>query len=143
MSAGRDRAFLDTNVLVYAWSESNAPKGVKARSIIRELAGQNSAVVSMQVLQEFYSVLTTKMNCDKLLAKEAMLGFARIPLVQTDLALLQQAIDISILTRLSFWDALIVAAAEYAKCTTLYSEDMNARQIIRGIRIVNPFSDST
>jgi len=143
MSAGKNRVFLDTNVLVYAWSESNTSKGARARSVIRELVSQNSAVISMQVLQEFYSVLTTKMNCDKLLAKEAMLGFTRIPLVQTDLALLQQAIDISILTRLSFWDALIVAAAEYANCTMLYSEDMNAGQTIRGIRIVNPFSELT
>ena len=139
MSVDKRRSFFDTNVLVYAWSETGTTKGEIARLLIKEQVRENSAVISIQVLQEFYSVVTTKMNCDKLLAKEAMLGFARIPLVQVDLVLLQRAIDISILSRLSFWDALIIAAAECAKCSVLYSEDLNAGQMIRHIRVVNPF----
>jgi len=139
MSVGKRRSFFDTNVLVYAWSEKDTAKGEIARSLIREQVLQNSAVVSIQVLQEFYNVVTTKMNCDKLLAKEAMLGFARIPLIQVNLDLLQRAIDISILSRLSFWDALIIAAAESAKCSVLYSEDLNAGQTIRNIQVINPF----
>jgi predicted nucleic acid-binding protein len=142
MSVAKARCFLDTNILVYAWTGSGTEKGEIARSLISDLVKSNLAVVSTQVLQEFYNVVTTKMNCEKRIAKEAMLRFGRIPLVQIDLALLQQAIDISILTQLSFWDALIIAAAEYANCKVLYSEDMNAGQTIRTATIVNPFSST-
>jgi len=59
--------------------------------------------------------------------------------VQVDPGMIREAVDISILNRISFWDSLIVAAAESARCEFLYTEDLNAGQIIRGVRIENPF----
>ena len=53
-------------------------------------------------------------------------------------ALIKEAIDCSIINRLSFWDALIIAAAESAKCERLWTEDLNHGQIVRGVRIENP-----
>jgi predicted nucleic acid-binding protein len=52
--------------------------------------------------------------------------------------LIKDAIDCSIINRLSFWDALIVVSAEIAQCETLWTEDLNHGQIIRGVRIENP-----
>jgi predicted nucleic acid-binding protein len=52
---------------------------------------------------------------------------------------IEEAINISIASRLSFWDALIIASAGTANCSAVYSEDLNDGQIIRGVRIVNPF----
>jgi len=139
MSAAKGRYFLDTNILVYAWANKDNDRSTKARSLIGECVKNNSAVISTQVLQEFYSVVTVKLGCDKLAAKEATQRFSRIPLVQVDAALIQQAIDISILSQLSFWDSLIIAAAGYANCHILYSEDLNDGQVVRSITIANPF----
>ena len=59
--------------------------------------------------------------------------------VQVSPALIQEAVDCSILNELSFWDALILAAASAAGCSILYSEDLNAGQTILGVRVQNPF----
>jgi len=139
MSVGRSRCFLDTNILVYAWSDKDISKHEQARLILSERIKLNSAVISTQVLQEFFNVVTTKMGCDKLVAKEAMMRFSRIPHVEVNLALIQEAIDISILSQLSFWDSLVIASAEHANCRVLYTEDLNDGQTIRGVRITNPF----
>lgn len=53
-------------------------------------------------------------------------------------AIIKEATDCAIINRFSFWDALIVAAAESAKCEILWTEDLNDGQIVRGVRIVNP-----
>jgi predicted nucleic acid-binding protein len=60
-------------------------------------------------------------------------------IVQVDLDIIEQGIDISILSQISFWDGLIIAAAEFANCVTILSEDLNDGQIIRGVKIINPF----
>ena len=52
--------------------------------------------------------------------------------------IIKEAIDCSIINRLSFWDALIVTAAEGAKCEKIWSEDLNDGQVVRGVRIENP-----
>jgi predicted nucleic acid-binding protein len=57
-------------------------------------------------------------------------------------ALIEQGIDISIQSQLAFWDGLIIAVAEAGHCSAILSEDMNDGQLIRGIRIVNPFTTS-
>ncbi|HNM24896.1 MAG TPA: hypothetical protein PKL15_05675 [Saprospiraceae bacterium] len=53
-----------------------------------------------------------------------------------------QAIDFSIIHQLSFWNALIVSAAQKANCSTLFTEDLNSGQIMAGIKIINPFTIS-
>jgi predicted nucleic acid-binding protein len=140
MSASDDACFIDTNILVYSWSEQSNKKGAVARKIIQQSLETGRGVISLQVLQEFYSVVTTRLGADKLTAKELVSGFANLKVVEPDLEMLQQAIDISILSRISFWDGMIVAAACRANCAVLYSEDMNAGQSIRGITIINPFN---
>ena len=59
--------------------------------------------------------------------------------VQVDPGMIREAVDISILNRLSFWDSLILAAAKSAHCGILYMEDLSGDQIIRGVQIENPF----
>jgi predicted nucleic acid-binding protein len=64
--------------------------------------------------------------------------FAVFEIVQVTPELIQEAIDCSILNELSFWDALIFAAAAAAGCSTAYSEDLNSGQTIRGVKVQNP-----
>ncbi|RKY57399.1 MAG: PIN domain nuclease, partial [Candidatus Neomarinimicrobiota bacterium] len=51
-----------------------------------------------------------------------------------------EAIDCSMISQLSFWDALIIVSAERAKCRDIWTEDLNHGQIIRGVKVVNPLS---
>jgi predicted nucleic acid-binding protein len=98
-------------------------------------------VISTQVLQEFYNASTTKLHIEKSIAKNIVHNFRNMEVVQVDSDIIERGIDISISSQISFWDGLIIASAEYANCTTILSEDLNDGQIIKGIKIINPFKN--
>jgi predicted nucleic acid-binding protein len=138
-SSMSDRLFLDTNILVYAHDSGSPEKQKKSREIITQLADTGDGVVSTQVMQEFYVAATRKLGVDPLVAKGVLKTFAVFEIVQVSTMLIQEAIDCSILNQISFWDSLILAAAASAGCATVISEDLNARQSILGVKILNPF----
>ena len=121
------KVFLDTNILVY--------------TVDKKVSEEHLPVVSTQVLQEFYHAMTSKLKVDRIVAKSILHGYRNLEIVSADLALIEQAVDISVLFQLSFWDSLIVAAAEQANCSRLLTEDLNDGQRIRGLQIVNPFTN--
>jgi predicted nucleic acid-binding protein len=134
-----DKIFIDTNILVYTEDKNNKIKQRKARFVLKSIVDNDKPVISTQVLQEFYNASTTKLNIEKLLAKNILHGFYRMEVIQVNTEIIEQGIDISILSKISFWDGLIIAAAEFANCSKIISEDLNDGQKIRGIEIVNPF----
>jgi|SRR5688572_32288882 len=134
------RVFLDANILVYAHDAAVPGKQGKSRDVIARLAGSADGVISTQVMQEFYVAATRKLGVAPLAAKAVLKTFAVFETVQISPALIQEAIDCSILNELSFWDALIVAAAAAAGCSTVLSEDLNAGQVILGVKVQNPFT---
>ena len=97
-------------------------------------------VVSTQVLQEFFVSATRKLSMPPLAAKAVLKTFSIFETVQVSPALIEDAIDCSILNELSFWDALILTAAAAAGCGTVYSEDLNAGQTILGVTVQNPLA---
>ena len=99
---------------------------------------ENSGVISTQVLQEFYVAATAKLGADPLLVKDILRSLERLETVVVSPMLIKEAIDCSLINRLSFWDALIVVTAESAHCEILWTEDLNHGQVIRGVRIENP-----
>ncbi len=133
------KVFFDTNVLAYAQDHDAPDKRERSRQLIADVVASGTGVVSTQVLQEFYVTTTRKMRVAPLAAKRVMQAFTIFEVVQVSPDLIEQAIDRSVLSQLSFWDALIVAASASSGCTTIYSEDLNAGQVIDGVRIVNPF----
>jgi len=133
------KIFIDTNILVYTVDRNDKKKLSHARKLLENVIANDKPVISTQVLQEFYSATTTKLKLDKIIAKNIIHNFRNMEIVQVDLGIIEQGIDISILSQISFWDGLIVAAAEQANCSIIYSEDLNDTQTIRGIKIVNPF----
>jgi predicted nucleic acid-binding protein len=133
------RLFIDSNILVYTLDEKEPDKQKKAISIIDNLVFHEVPVVSTQVLQEFYNISTTKLKLDKVYVKNILYKYRRMEIVQVDFDIINQGIDISILNRLSFWDGLILAAASFANCSVLLTEDLNDGQIIQGVTIKNPF----
>ena len=134
------RVFLDANILVYAQDARSADKQRKSRKAIAALAGSGDGVISTQVMQEFYVAATRKIGVPPLVAKGVLKTLAVFEIVQVSPALIQEAVDCSILNQLSFWDSLILAAAASAGCSTVYSEDLNPRQTILGVKVQNPLA---
>jgi len=133
------KIFIDTNVLVYTLDNKDKEKKKKAREILKKAIDSYQAVISTQVIKEFYVVATKKLNIDPIIVKNIIHNFHNMEIVNNDLEIIEQAIDISVISQLSFWDSLIIAAAERANCEYILSEDLNAGQIYRGVELVNPF----
>jgi predicted nucleic acid-binding protein len=135
----RGRFFFDTNVLVYADDESIQLKQLIAIELIERHQYQGSGVVSTQVLQEYFTTVTRKLNLDPALAREKVAIFSYFDVVIPTPTDILAAIDLHRLHHFSFWDGLILRAAQLAGCRTLFSEDMQHGRRIDGIEIVNPF----
>jgi predicted nucleic acid-binding protein len=133
------KVFIDTNVLVYALDKRSPDKRKRAAELLRTIQARGGGVVSTQILQECYVAATTKLAIEPLVVKDLLLNLRALEIVLVDFALLQEAIDCSILSRISFWDALVVVSAERAACGELWTEDLNDGQVIRGVRVRNPF----
>lgn len=134
-----DKYFVDTNLLVYSLDEYDLEKQHQARALLRAANRNRQLVLSTQVFQEFYVAATRKLGVDPLVAKQLLLGFSHCEIMTVTLDLIKEAIDCSVTYTLSFWDALIIVAADYAHCSELWSEDLNDGQLIRGITVRNPF----
>ena len=132
------KVFVDTNIFVYSLDQSNSGKQTKCRECIKNLSEENNGVISTQVMQEFYMASTLKLGADPLIVKDILRSLERFETVVVTPELIREAIDCTIINRLSFWDALIVVSAESARCEILWTEDLNPGQVIRGVRVENP-----
>ena len=132
------RAFLDTNVLVYAIDRSDGAKHRIAQEVLARRA--DDLVVSAQVLSELYAVITRKFR-DSITPEQAASFVNRIsdlPVMAIDADLVRDAIVLSGDAQLSYWDALIVATARLAACDVVLTEDLSHGSMIAGVRIENP-----
>jgi predicted nucleic acid-binding protein len=137
------KVFLDTNVLVYAVDHGQPAKQERAIALLRGFgSAQFRGVISTQVLQEFYVVATRKLGIEPLMAKGLLHDLSRFEVVQVQPSLISEAIDCSVLNQISFWDALILVSAETGQCERIWTEDLNHGQVIRGVRIENPFREN-
>jgi len=107
---------------------------------LRNAGVNNTGTLSTQVLQEFYITAVKKIGIEPFFAKELLHHFHRFETVIVTPHPIADAIDCSILNRISFWNALLIVAAESAGCWILFSEDLNDGQVIRGVQIKNPFN---
>jgi predicted nucleic acid-binding protein len=136
-----DRTFVDTNVVIYAHDVDAGMKHEVANRVLRELWSQRNGVLSMQVLQEFYVNVTRKISSplSKDLARLVVNSYA-IWCIETTPAEIAAAFRIEDEARIGFWDALIVASALKCGAVRILSENLNAGQMIAGVRIENPFA---
>jgi predicted nucleic acid-binding protein len=136
-----DKTFVDSNVLVYAHDVDAREKHEIAQAILRELWSERNGVLSLQVLQEFYVNVTRKIPhpLPKPAARSVVNTYTTwcMETTPTELA---TAFRIEDENRIGFWDALIVAAASKSGARRVVSEDLNDGQVIRGVRIENPFA---
>ena len=133
------KIFIDTNLFVYTLDKRDGAKQQKARGILKRIIDTHQPVISTQVIKEFYVVATSKLKADPIIVKNIIHNFHNMEIVNNDLELIEQAIDISVISQLSFWDSLIIAAAEKSNCKFVFSEDLNSRQTYRGVIVLNPF----
>ena len=134
-----DKIFIDTNLLLYSLDSFDQDRKKHSRSILKKISDQYTGVISTQVMQEFYVAATKKLNADPVIIKGILTQLTNFEIISISPELVFSAIDCSILNRLSFWDALIIASAASAKCKEVWTEDLNHGQIILGVRIKNPF----
>jgi predicted nucleic acid-binding protein len=135
--------FLDTNVFVYSFDQSQPGKRERALALIAKALQSGDGLISTQVIQEFLNVATRKFATPMKTADcQAYLIKVLYPLCQVypDLALYEASLGIQQETGYSFYDSLILAGALRGGCEILYSEDLQAGQQVRGVQIVNPFN---
>ncbi len=133
--------FLNTNILVYAYDKDEAAKHLKAKDIVADCWSNRTGSLSTQVLQEFYVTTTRKLprNLPEHEAREIVeefLSWSVYQIVPTDIV---AASKLEEKYGYSFWDCLVITAAQNEGAEILYSEDMQHGQQIGNVRIVNPF----
>jgi predicted nucleic acid-binding protein len=133
-----EKSFVDTNVLVYASIDEDAVRSPVARQLLRSL-GRDRLVMSTQVLLEYTNVAIRKFGVKGFGLQQILTVGGLAQIMDTTEEDIYQAVRLTQSAGISIWDAMIVAAAVKAGCDTLYTEDLNAGQIISGVRIVNPF----
>jgi len=131
--------FFDTNILVYLDDTSPPAKQNRAFAVFSEHFKKGTAVLSIQVLQEYFNAATRKLNLAPDEAQRRVEVFSGANVVRFEAADVIAAIELHRLVRISFWDALIVHAARVSGAAVLYSEDFQHGTVLGGVRIVNPF----
>jgi predicted nucleic acid-binding protein len=135
------RRFFDTNVLVYMFDGSEPQKKRRAQELLRQAVADGAALLSTQVLQEFFVAVTRKLSIPLRHqdAERAVRDLAVLPLIEVDAEIILRAIATMQSRRLSFWDALIVESALRGGATVLYTEDLNHGERFGTLVIENPF----
>jgi predicted nucleic acid-binding protein len=133
------KIFVDTQILIYAMDNFDSQKKEKSRALLKELANSNKGVISTQILQEFYKLVTEKISVDSLITKSFLRFFNNFEVINITPILINEAIDCSILNQISFDKSLKLVTAETAKCEYFYTESLESDKIIRGVTIKNPF----
>ncbi len=137
-----DRFFLDTNIFVYEVDPRDPHKRQRASELIDSAVASKRGTVSYQVVQEFFHVALTRF------AKPFSIGeaedylsvtFKPILSVHSSPRLFLEALHIQTQHQFSWYDALIIAAAQQANCSILYTEDMQHGRRIGDLKIENPF----
>lgn len=136
--------FVDSNILIYAHDLDAGEKRARAVTRLQDLWDMGTGRLSVQVLQEFYVNATRKLATPvaRSTAREVIKTYGVWVPRATTVETVTRATNIAEFAQLSFWDALIVASAEDVGAEEILSEDLNDRQVIAGIRIINPFKGS-
>jgi len=137
-----DRYFVDTNILMYAHDASAGVKHDRAKALLEELWRERSGVLSTQVLQELCVNLIRKSGrpVATKMALEIVKDYLSWHVVVNDGESIIGALEIQERYGISFWDALVIHAAQIAGAEILYSEDLSDSQLYGSVRVVNPLT---
>ena len=137
-----DTAFVDTNLLIYARDPADPAKQARAEQWVRALWESRRARLSVQVLQEYYAVATRKLKPGLALddARADVRALWSWKPILVDAALCERAWELEDRFSISWWDALVVAAAQTARCRWLLTEDLQDGQSFGAVSVVDPFA---
>jgi len=132
--------FLDTNILMYAHDTSAGAKHERAKALLEELWRDRTGVVSTQVLQELSVNLRRKAGrpLDVKATREIVADYLTWQVVVNGGESILDALDLEARYPISFWDALVVQAAQASGAEILYSEDLADSQTYGSVRVINP-----
>jgi predicted nucleic acid-binding protein len=135
-----ERFSLDTNILVYALDAGAGDRHTLASRIV-DRAVHCDCCLTLQSVSEFFAVVTRK----RLVARAEAVAQARdwLDMFRTASAsadAVRTALDTAAAGRASYWDALLVATAAEAGCTTILTEDLADGSLMHGVHILNPFA---
>lgn len=135
-----DRYFVDTNILMYAHDNTAGEKHERAKSLVEELWRERKGVVSTQVLQELAVNLRRKAarTLDAKATREIVADYLTWQVVVNGGESILEALDLEARFQISFWDALVVQAAQASGAEILYSEDLSDGQTYGPVRVINP-----
>jgi predicted nucleic acid-binding protein len=135
------KTFFDTNIFLYAQSSADLQKQARAQELVDRYSDLNQLVLSTQVVQEFYSVGSRKLALPRQQLKRAAGTLLAFPLVLLGPSHIVKAFEIEERYQVSFWDALILAAAESGGAEVLYTEDLNHGQQYGPVLVLDPFKE--
>ena len=139
----KNRVFLDTNILVYAYDQHDPHKQIIAQELLTDGIKQENLILSVQVLGEFFNVVTRHilqpMSPGE--AKEVINTLSILLVQDIDMTMVKRAIDTHEIYQISYWDSLIISAAERSGCGMILSEDLSDGQTYHNILVNNPFKD--
>jgi predicted nucleic acid-binding protein len=135
-----DRYFVDTNILMYAHDTSTGAKHERAKALIEKLWRDRTGVVSTQVLQELSVNLRRKAGrpLDVKATREIVADYLTWQVIVNGGESILEAIDLEVRYQISFWDALVLQAANASGAEVLYSEDLSDGQTYGSVRVINP-----
>lgn len=135
-----DKAFLDTNILIYAYSEDEPKKQSIALQLLDSF--EDNVIISKQVINELSNILLKKFKLSSDQVENVLLEIDNVlPIVDFDLTTQIKALKLKDRYQFQYYDALIVATALENNCTVVYSEDMQHEMLIDGnLKIINPFN---
>ena len=135
-----DKYFVDTNILMYAHDTSAGAKHERAKALLEELWRDRTGVVSTQVLQELCVNLRRKSGkpLDTKATREIVTDYLSWQVVVNGGEAVLGALDLEERYQVSFWDAMVIHAAQVAGAEVLYSEDLSDGQEYGSVRVTNP-----
>ena len=138
------RVFVDTNVLVYSRDASEPDKQQQAMVWMAHLWKSQTGRLSIQVLIEFYSTVTNKLKpgMDIQSARDDVRSFFVWRPIPVNADVVQGAWFIQDRFKFTWWDSLIVSAAQIGDCRYLLTEDLQENQMFGDVRVINPFHHS-
>ncbi len=134
------RTFIDTNVLIYAEASDAPVKQRVALDLLKQHFLGATGVLSTQVLQEYCNIAIKKLKLPAQHIRAQLALYEQFELVLVTPVMIHAALDLHQTRSVAFFDAIILAAAQTAGCAVVLSEDMNAGEMVGGVRIVNPFA---
>lgn len=139
------KTFIDTNVVAYIFDRGDPTRRELAKDVVSSCMRSGTMVVSTQVLQEMFVVLTRKFKpaVPVDVAEKVIKWLSRNETAIIRPETILRAVGILKENKISFWDSLIVSCAVESRCQVLFTEDLQHGRVIAGIRINNPLRDAT